>query len=81
METESTIWIGDTILRLDKILAIQHNTNKSNLLKPSHIVFVTLDTNNGTTIEIEFNDWEHAANSVEKLKQELENFLYEQKHK
>lgn len=79
METESSIWIGDTILRLDKIIAIQHNTNSENNLKPSNIVYITLDTENGKTIEVEFHDWEHASQSVEKLKQELENYLYEQK--
>ncbi len=79
METESTFWFGDTILRLDKIIAIQHNTNSENNLKPSNIVYVTLDTENATTIEVEFHDWEQASDSVDKLKQELENYLYEQK--
>ena len=79
METESTFWFGDTILRLDKIIAIQHNTNSDNTSKPNNIVYVTLDTEKGKTIEVEFHDWEHASNSVEKIKQELENYLYEQK--
>ena len=79
MNTENTFWLGDTILRLDRILAVQHNTNTENELKPSNYVYVTLDNANGTTIEVEFNDWEHASDSVQKLKQEWENFLYEQK--
>lgn len=79
MKTESTYWIGDTILRLDKVLAVQHNTNSDNNLKPNNIVFVTLDTASGTTIEVEFADWKHASDSVQNLKQEWENYLYEQK--
>lgn len=79
METESTFWFGDTILRLDKIIAIQHNTNSDNTLKPSNIVYVTLDTENGKTIEVEFYDSGQASDSVGDLKQELENYLYEQK--
>ena len=79
METESTFWFGDTILRLDKIIAIQHNTNYESNSKPNNVVYVTFDTKNGKTIEVEFHDWEHATESVGKLKQELENYLYEQK--
>lgn len=79
MNTESTFWFGDTILRLDKILAIQHNTNSENNLKPSNYVYVTLDTDNGITIEVEFFSFEHASDSVQNLKQEWDNYLYEQK--
>jgi hypothetical protein len=79
MNTESTFWFGDTILRLDKILAVQHNTNSENNLKPSNYVFVTLDTSDGTTIEVEFKDFEHASDSIQNLKQEWENYLYEQR--
>ena len=43
MDTENTFWLGDTILRLDRILAVQHNTNTENELKPSNYVYVTLD--------------------------------------
>lgn len=78
METESTYWFGDTILRLDKIIAIQHNTGSE--LRLGNFVAVTLDTGNGKTIEVEFANWEHASDSVEKLKQELENYLYKQIH-
>ncbi|MCL8009562.1 hypothetical protein M8845_19235, partial [Gelidibacter japonicus] len=79
METETTLWFGDTLLRLDKIIAFQHNANTENTLKPSNIVYVTLDTKNGKTIEVEFYDFDQASDSCENLKQKLENYLYEQK--
>jgi len=79
MKTETTFWLGDTILRLDKILAVQHNTITENKLKPSNCVYVTIDNAEGTTIEIKFIDYEQAAVSVQNLKQEWENYLYEQK--
>lgn len=73
---EQTIWFGDTILRLDKILAIEHNNGSE--LKPNNIAFVTLDNASGSRIEVEFADWEHATESVQILKDRLEEYLYAQ---
>ncbi len=73
---EHTIWFGDTILRLDKILAIEHNNGSD--LKPNNIAFVTLDNAAGTRIEVEFADWEHATESVQIIKDKLEEYIYEQ---
>ena len=72
---EETIWFGDTILRLDKILAIEHNTGSD--LKAKGTAYVTLDNAAGTRIEVEFMDWEHATDSVQQLKDRLEEYLYE----
>ena len=73
---EQTFWFGDTILRLDKILAIEHNTGSD--LKAKNIAYVTLGNAQGSRIEVEFADWEHATDSVERLKDKLEEYLYEQ---
>ncbi len=72
---EQTIWFGDTILRLDKILAVEHNTGSD--LKSKNIAYVTLDNATGSRIEVEFTDWEHASESVQQLKDKLEDYLYE----
>lgn len=79
MDTETTFWLGDTILRLDKILAVKRNLNKDNEQKPSNIAYVTLDNPNGTIIEVEFLNNEHASESILNLKQEWENYIYEQR--
>jgi hypothetical protein len=69
-------WFGNTILRLDKISAIQHNTFSD--LGPTNIVNIYLDDAVGSRIEVVFWDYEQASDSVSKLKDLIEDFYYEQ---
>ena len=70
---EQTHWFGNTILRLDKINAIQHNSNKD--LGPTNNVTICLDDAIGSKIEVVFMDFDHAAQSVENLREILEIYL------
>jgi len=57
-------------------MAIEHNIGSD--LKGKDIAYVTLDNAQGSRIEVEFADWEHATDGIEKLKDKLEDYLYEQ---
>jgi len=65
------------MIRLDKINAIRHNSHKER--GKINIVKILLSDFNSTIIKIEFDDFEHASQSVENLKNELEKFYNEQK--
>ncbi|MBC5842621.1 hypothetical protein H8R23_14500 [Flavobacterium sp. F-380] len=68
-------WFGDTILRLDKINAIQHNSVSDS--GPTNIVNIYLDDAAGSRIDVVFWDYEQASDSVSKLNDLLEDLYFQ----
>ena len=65
-------WVGDTVVRIDKINALRHNSR--NDLGPTNIIELFMDDAQSTKIDITFFDHETASSSFESLVEKLEEF-------
>lgn len=65
-------WIGDTVIRIDKISAIRHNTKSD--LGPTNRIIIILDDSQSSSIAIDYYNYEEASDDFEKLANKLEAF-------
>ena len=68
-------WVGNTVVRIDKINAIRHNS--WNDLGPTNIIELFMDDAQSTKIDIVMFDFEHASDEFDKIAEKLEEFYIE----